>query len=110
MIHIHSQEDIKLVKSEVIQEGLRKEFKRLPSDFKYPEYGYFIVIESADELKRPIALKHGDLEFTPDNLDNCIEMVEEFEGYAQIVCVLYEDFGVSLFILKDKYSPPLLST
>ena len=52
----------------------------------------------ANELKHPIPLLHGDLEFTPDNLDDCIEIVEEFEGYSQIVCVLYEDFGVSLFL------------
>lgn len=101
MIPIYSIEDIKIVKDEILKEGLLKEFDRLPDDYEYPDFGYFIVIESIEELKHPIPLKYCDLEFTPENLEECIEMVEEFEGYSQIVCVLYTDFGVSLFVSDE---------
>ena len=84
-----------------MQKGLRKEFKRLPDDFEYPSFGYFIVIKSIEELKHPIPLKHCSLEFTPENLDDCIEMIEEFDGYCQLVCMLYQDFGVSLFVRDE---------
>lgn len=104
MIHINSIEDIELVKDKILQEGLRKEFKRLPNNFKYPEYGYFIVIESLEELKHTISLKHGDLHNIDLPINDSIEMIEQFDGYSQIVCILYTDFGVSLFISNTRAS------
>ena len=98
MIHINCIEDIELVDDKILQEGLRKEFERLPDDFKYPEYGYFIVIESFEELKHTIPLKHGDLNQIDLPLNNWIELIEEFDGYMQIVCILFADFGISLFV------------
>lgn len=98
MIPIYIIEDIELVKDIVLKEALYREFERLPDDFEYPTFGYFIVIESIKELQQPICLKYNGLEITLDNFKDCVEMIEEFEGYNQIVCLLDNDFGVSLFV------------
>lgn len=98
MIPIHSIKDIALVDDEILRAGLRKEFERLPDDYEYPTYGYFIVIESLEELQHPIPLEYGSLSRTPQPLSDYVEMIEEFDGYSQVVCILEADFGVSLFI------------
>lgn len=100
MIPIYSKNDVALVEDKILRDGLLKEFERLPDDYKYPEYGYFIVIESLEELQHPIPLKYCSQTYTPQPLSDYVEMVEEFEGYSQIVCVLEADFGVSLFVKK----------
>lgn len=101
MIHISSKKEAYSIDDDILKNALLKEFDRLPDDFEYPKFGYFIVIESIEELKQSIPLKYGDLSQTPDNISECIEIIEEFKGYSQIVCILYEDFGVSLFV-KDE--------
>lgn len=98
MIHIKSIQDIKLVKNDVIKRGLENEFNRLPNDFKYPEYGYFIVIENLDELLEDISLRNNNSDILYQLLIESIEMIEKFDGYFQIVCILDNDFGVSLFV------------
>jgi len=98
MIHILSTKDIELVSDEVVRAGLEAEFKRLPDDYLYPTYGYFIVIESIEELQHPIKLKNSSISQIPEPLSDYVEMIEEFEGYSQIVCILEADFGVSLFV------------
>lgn len=105
MTPIHSIEDIELVDDEILRAGLHKEFDRLPENYLYPEYGYFVVIESFEELQHPIPLEHYSLAFTPEPLSDFVEMIEEFDGYSQVVCILEADFGVALFIrdeLADK--------
>ena len=98
MIHIHSSKDIELVEDLIIRAGLQKEFERLPDDFQYPEYGYFIVIESLEELHHPIPLEHYGLSHVPQPLSDYVEMIERFDGYCQIVCLVEADFGISLFV------------
>lgn len=101
MIPIHSQKSLEHIEDNTLKSGLEKEFQRLPSDYVYPTYGYFIVIESLNELHKPIALSYGALTHTPEPLSDYVEMVEEFEGYSQVVCILDADFGVSLFISEE---------
>lgn len=101
MIHILSKKDIVLVDSEILQAGLYKEFERLPKDYIYPEYGYFIVIETIEELKYPIPLKYCSQSHTPKPLSDYVEMIEKFDGYSQIVLILETDFGVSLFVTSE---------
>ena len=103
MIPIHSIAAIKLVDGEILRDCLRKEFKRLPNDYIYPDYGYFIVIESLEELQHPIPLKHYSLPYAPEPLSDYLEIIEKFDGYYQIVFILEADFGISLFITCDKF-------
>jgi len=55
------------------------------------------MIENAKELKQSIPLLYGSQDFVPRPLNEWVEMVEEFDGYRQVVLVLEENFGVSLF-------------
>lgn len=98
MIPIRSLKSLEHVKDNTLRAGLEKEFRRLPLDYVYPTYGYFIVIESLNELQKPIALSYGSLTHTPEPLSDYVEMIEGFDGYSQVVCILDADFGVSLFI------------
>lgn len=101
MIPIHRREDIELVDDEILRAGLHKEFERLPKDFEYIAQGYFLVIESLEELEHPIPLEHYSLAFTPEPLSDYFEIIEEFDGYCQVVCVLEADFGVALFVRDE---------
>lgn len=78
--------------------GLYKEFERLPDDYEYPTFGYFIVIESLNELLQAIPLEYSSLSYTPEPLSDYVEMIDGFDGYRQVVCILDADFGVSLFV------------
>ena len=81
-----------------LSQGVLKEFDRLPDDYLYPEYGYFIVIETVEEWNDPVELNALISLYTARSLDECVELVEEFEGYSQMVLILNADFGISLFL------------
>ena len=67
--------------------GVEKEFDRLPDNYRYPEYSHFIVIETLEEWNDPIELNALISQYTARSLDECVELVEEFEGYSQVVLV-----------------------
>ena len=71
---------------------------RLSVDFKYPDYGYFIVIEKLEELTDPVELEAIILEHTERSVVDCLELIEEHEGYCQVLLILHADFGLSLFV------------
>ena len=110
MIPILSTKDIEFVRDEVLRAGLEAEFKRLPDDYLYPTYGYFIVIESIEELQKPIKLQNSAISQIPEPLSDYIEMIEEFDGYSQVVCILEADFGVSLFVSEKLATKAELET
>ena len=101
MIPIKRRKDIALVSNPVLQAGLRKEFDRLPKEFKYPDYGYFIVLETPAELKHLKVLESIKGHYTKEPYTDYVEMIEPFDRYAQVVCVLDADFGVSLFVSEE---------
>lgn len=101
MIPINSRKDIALVNNPVLQAGLEKEFDRLPKGFKYPRYGYFIVLETPQELEGMKVLEQIKGHFTQEPYTDYIEMIEPFDKYAQVVCLLDADFGVSLFVSEE---------
>ena len=100
MIPIKSREDLKCVDNTLMQKALEKEFERLPDDYLYPEYGYFIIIESIDELTDPLELKLLE-DYSSQSIFEGLEMIEQFEGYSQVVILLSSDFGVVLFVRDE---------
>ena len=98
MFIVKSREDVCKITDPVLREGVEKEFERSPDDYMYPEYGYFIVIETVKEWNDPVELNALISQYTARSLDECVELVEEFEGYSQMVLVLNADFGVNLFV------------
>ncbi len=57
MIQVLSKADVNKIVDPVLRAGVFKEFDRLPDDFQYPEYGYFVVVESVEELTNPVELE-----------------------------------------------------
>ena len=104
MIHILSKDDVSKVSDPVLVAGINREFERLPDDYMYPEYGYFIVIETVEEWNDSVELNALISQYTARSFDECVELVEEFEGYSQVVLILNADFGVSLFVSDELMS------
>jgi len=100
MIEILCKDDVNKVSDPVLVAGLNKEFDRLPDDYLYPEYGYFVVIEELEELTNPIELIAIISQHTARSLQDCLEVIEEFEGYFQVVMILNIDYGISVFFNK----------
>jgi len=101
MIQILSKDDVSKVSDPVLVAGVSKEFERLPDDYKYPDYGYFIVIEELEELTNPVELNAIISQHTARSLEDYLELIEEHECYCQVLLILHADFGISLFV-SDK--------
>jgi len=104
VIQILSKRDIAKVSDPVLVAGITEEFDRLSPDFKYPDYGYFIVIEKVEELTDPIEIEAIVLEHTARPFTDCLELIEEHEGYCQVLLILHADFGLSLFVSEELIS------
>ena len=110
MIEILKPQDVNHVHDLKLQHYLDYAFKRLPKDFKYPEYGYFVIIESETELQtNPIQLTHCTIPSLQTHFFDYVELVEEQEGVLEIVLILESDFGISLIIKKELLSEALLN-
>ena len=105
MIELLNKGDVSLIKNPALKEYAIYSFERLPSDFVYPEYGYFIIIEHFDELfQNPLPFSKCKLPSFNDGLVDYIELVEQKEDVLEIVVLVDSDFGVSL-ILESKIVP-----
>ncbi len=105
MIEILSKKDIEKVDDD-FKEYLHYSFARLPSDYKYPEFGYFVVIEKYEDLTKPIQLKHHKLPslLDKDFFDTYLELVELKDNIIEIVTLLDSEFGIAL-IMKQQILP-----
>lgn len=105
MIELLNQGDVSLINTPALKEYALYSFDRLPSDFVYPEHGYFIIIEHFDELlQNPLPFSKCQLPSFNDGLLNYIELVEQKVDVLEIVILVDNDFGVSL-ILESKIVP-----
>lgn len=102
MIEILNKKDIEKVKDEKIKNYLYQSFDRLPHDFIYPKYGYFIIIENLQEIKNnSIDLSIATLNSFDDGLYSDINMVEIIDGIVEILVFIDNDVSVSLIMLED---------
>lgn len=105
MIELLSKSDVSLIANSALKEYAIYSFDRLPSDYIYPDYGYFIIIEHFEELLlNPLPFTKCKLPSITDGLFDYIELVEQKCGILEIVILVDNDFGVSL-ILKLKIIP-----
>lgn len=105
MIELLNKGDVSLIMNPALKEYATYSFERLPSDFVYPEYGYFIIIEHFDELlQNPLPFSKCKLPSFNDGLLDYIELVEQKGDILEIVILVNNDFGVSL-ILESKIAP-----
>ena len=105
MIELLAKRDVSLIANPALKEYTLFSFKRLPSDYIYPDYGYFIVFEHFEELlQNPLPFSKCKLPSINDGLFDYVELVEQKEGILEVVILVDNDFGVSL-ILESKIIP-----
>lgn len=108
MIELLSKSDVNLIANPALKEYALFSFERLPSDYIYPDYGYFIVIENFEELLlNPLPFSKCKLPSINDGIFDYIELVEQKEGILEVVILVDNDFGVSL-ILESKILPQVI--
>jgi hypothetical protein len=101
MIEILQRDDYSQVQDEKLKSYLTYSFQRLPKDFQYPEYGYFVIIEDIKEIEKPLTLTTYIISPLQIEFFEYVELVEEKDGVVEIVLLLDNDFGVSLMIRRD---------
>lgn len=99
MIEILHRSDIEKIVDDRIKDYLLYSFLRLPEDYIYPDYGYFVVIESIKDLESDlIKLSTISLPNIENGLFDDIELVEIQDEIIELVILYDNDFGVSLII------------
>lgn len=112
MIEILNKTDTSKIKDKEILKYLEYSIKRLPEDFLYPEFGYFVVIENFNELSAStIDLTDQSINGLNNGLFNDINMVEMKNDIMEIIVFLDNDISVSLVlsmnILPQEYKDKL---
>lgn len=112
MIEILKKSDVKKVNDPKFREYLEYSFNRLPENYEYPEFGYFVIIESLDELiANEINLTTYVLNGLENGLYDDINMVEVKDKIMEILVFVDNDISVSLIlaieILEDRYKEEL---
>lgn len=102
MIEILNKSDIEKIKNVKLKKYVCKSFDRLPNTYNYPADGYFIVIESLEEIKSDfINLSIGILNGFDTGLYSDINMVEIEEGVVEILVFIDNDVNVSFLMLES---------
>lgn len=106
MIEILSKSDVNKVEDLKLKEYLEYSFSRLPQSFDYPTDGYFVVIETLDELKGEfIHLNNTQIPSLSTGLYDDINMVEIKNEIMEVLVFLDNDISVSLILKMDMLSP-----
>lgn len=114
MIEILSKSKVREIEDQEIRDYLEYSFSRLPNDYVYPDYGYFVVVESFDELEKDqIFLSSYTLPSFNKGLLDSINMVEVRETLLEILILVDSDINVSFIVeidgIPQKYLDELLS-
>lgn len=107
MTEILNWSDIETIEDEAIKNYMlytkqRATKQQKPWDFK--NWGYWIIIDTWEELEKPLIGIHFTLPTIQQGLLNQIEIYEEKFGVVELVFLLNNDFGISL-VLKEKTIP-----
>lgn len=102
MIEILNKSQVKNIEDEELRAYLEYSFSRLPRDYKYPDYGYFVIVESFNELLEDfIKLSKFTLPSFKNDLFESINMVEINENIAEILVLVDNDINISFIIKKE---------
>lgn len=112
MIEILNIDDINKICDPNIKKYLEYSFDRLPDDYIYPDYGYFIVLDNIEELfsDTNLDLSFGSIKGLNDGLIDCFELMEEKYDVVELVFILDNDFGLSFIIKKDIFNDSSLKS
>jgi hypothetical protein len=99
MIEILNKSDVKNVKNQELKKYLDYSFKRLPQNFDYPSDGYFVIIETFEELIGEfIQLSKAQIPSLSTGLYDEINMVEIKDEIMEVLVFLDNDISVSLIL------------
>jgi len=103
MIEILSKDNYPPITNQSLQNYLHYSLQRLPQDFIYPEFGYFVIVEDLSELESPHQFNGITLPSLLDDnfFERYVELVEFKDDIIEIVVSLDNDFGVSLIMEKS---------
>ncbi|MCG3717797.1 hypothetical protein L5F50_01250 [Aliarcobacter butzleri] len=102
MIEVFNKLDIEKIKNDRLKEYLYMSFDRLPSEYNYPEDGYFIVLENFEEIQSEVInLTIGTLNGFDNGLYSSINMVEMQNGIIEILIFIDNDINVSFIMLES---------
>lgn len=114
MIEILSKSDTTKVKDQELKNYLDYSFQRLPENFDYPSDGYFVIIETLEELiGEYIQLSNAQISSLSTGLYDEINMVEIKDEIMEVLVFFDNDVSVSLIlktnILNTTHSASLLA-
>ena len=99
MIEILNKSDINKVKDQELKDYLDYSFKRLPENFDYPNDGYFVIIETSQELiGEDIQLTNTQIPSLNTGLYDGINMVEAKDEIMEVLIFLDNDLSISLIL------------
>jgi hypothetical protein len=99
MIEILNKSDVNKVKDQELKNYLDYSFKRLPQNFDYPSDGYFVIIETFEELiGEYIQLSNTQIPSLNTGLYDEINMVECKDEIMEVLVFLDNDVSVSLIL------------
>ena len=99
MIEILNKSDVNKVKDQELKDYLDYSFKRLPENFDYPIDGYFVMIETFEELiGECINLTNTQIPSLNTGLYDEINMVEIKDEIMEVLVFLDNDVSVSLIL------------
>lgn len=109
MVEILKFDDVDKIEDIELKKYAQYSLDRLPDDYCYPEYGYFIIIENLDEIE---GYKTKFTNFTLPSFENglldMIEIVEHKANIVEIVILIDNDFSVSLIMYQSIISDKLI--
>lgn len=99
--------DIDLIEDEKIKKYMfdtkeKATKQQKPWDFK--NWGYWVILDSWEELQKPLQGKHFTLPSLSQGLLNHLEIFEEKFEVCEMVYLLNNDFGISL-VLQESIIP-----
>lgn len=102
MIEILSKTDINKVMDIKLRDYLVYSFNRLPEDYIYPEYGYFIIIEDFKELNsHKIELSNYTINSIQDGMFEDINIVEINGEIIEILVFVDNEISVSFIMYEN---------
>ena len=105
MIEILNKTDVNKIQDKQLKDYLEYSLKRLPENFDYPNDGYFIVIQTLDELQtNKINLTNHSLNGINNGLLDDINMVEIKDEIIEILVFVDNDISLS-FVMPIKILP-----
>ncbi len=110
MLEILNKSDMAKVEDKNIKEYLEYSFNRLPNDFVYGVYGYFVVVENSDELKsETINLSKYILKGLYSGMLDSINMIEIKDDVLEILVFVDNDVNISFVVPVNFFDEIILN-